>query len=406
MREWLDVSLAVDEDSLDERWDGEVVLDEELRLLARENRLSLWRSEPQRLDLGDGVAAVELTLRCVVHAHPECRFRWVRLNVDFAGLPEAQVADMSPRDDISTGPVKLVTTRSAELSYAIESVPVAPGLAIDRDVYLPRLTASGRRFQYASWDFAALGDTPLHVDRDLRILLSVPAVATAVPVRVTLRGRVTVAGRRGAIPLLGRRTGEFAVQQQPAISHPGAESPATPGASQIRSATNTPDPAASGEAVPHRPPRIFISYAQDDAEHMEAVRQLRDLLHKTIGVAAEWDQNAAERPQEWSLWAQRQIEQADFILVIGSPAYRTRAEGRAAPGTGRGVQWEARLIRELAYADSEAALAKVLPVVLPGRSTEDLPGWLGPYTCTHYLVSDFTAAGAQDLLKYLTGGAA
>jgi len=99
----------------------------------------------------------------------------------------------------------------------------------------------------------------------------------------------------------------------------------------------------------------------------------------------------------------REVRAATFVLVIASPAYRQRAEGDAPKGEGLGVQWEAALIREEVYADPDAALKRFLPVVLPGRSARDIPGWLGPRSRTHYRVTDFTVGGAEKLLRRLTG---
>lgn len=48
--------------------------------------------------------------------------------------------------------------------------------------------------------------------------------------------------------------------------------------------------------------------------------------------------------------------------VIASPGYRMGADGDES----RGVQWEARLIRERFYRDLDAGLRQILPVVLPG----------------------------------------
>lgn len=217
MQEWLDVALDLDEDALAERWDGEIVVDDRLRVLARENHLSLWRSDPDLVDLGDGTAALDLSLHCVAHAHPDCRFRWVRLTLDFADASGVQIADMSPRDEISTIPVTLRTTWSGGLSFEIESLPLAPEAQVERsreqNVYFPKLTASGIRFRSAVWDFTAVGEEPLHVDRDLRLLLSTPTPAATVPVTITLRGHVSVTGLPGTIPLLGRRTSTATVRQ-------------------------------------------------------------------------------------------------------------------------------------------------------------------------------------------------
>ena len=106
---------------------------------------------------------------------------------------------------------------------------------------------------------------------------------------------------------------------------------------------------------------------------------------------------------DWAEWMTQEVQDADRVLVIASPAYKRRAEGDAGPAEGRGVQWEARLIRDLFYADQQAGLRRFVPVVLPGCSQADIPVWLSPASATHYQVDEFTVAGAEDLLRVLTG---
>ncbi|MEA2202730.1 MAG: hypothetical protein QOI89_3410, partial [Solirubrobacteraceae bacterium] len=148
--------------------------------------------------------------------------------------------------------------------------------------------------------------------------------------------------------------------------------------------------------------RVFISYAHDNSEHEYRVREFWIFL-RSNGIDARLDVSAAERRQDWSLWALRQVRRARFVLVVASPAYRRRAEDEVPAGEGRGVQWEAAMIRQEVYADPEAALNRFLPVVLPGCSASDVPVWLGRETSTHYLVSEYTQAGAERLLNLLTG---
>lgn len=81
--------------------------------------------------------------------------------------------------------------------------------------------------------------------------------------------------------------------------------------------------------------RVFISYAHESAEHVEAVRDLWVLL-RSCGIDARLDRVAAQQWQDWPLWMADQIRAADHILVIASRAYKTRAEGRAGPDEGRG----------------------------------------------------------------------
>lgn len=115
-----------------------------------------------------------------------------------------------------------------------------------------------------------------------------------------------------------------------------------------------------------RPARVFISYAHESEAHAEAVRDLWVFL-RANGIDATLDRVAAQQRRDWTLWMMGQVRDADHILVIASPAYKRRAEGQAEPDEGRGVQFEARLIRDAFYRD-QRDLDRFLPVVLPGGS--------------------------------------
>jgi tetratricopeptide (TPR) repeat protein len=154
-----------------------------------------------------------------------------------------------------------------------------------------------------------------------------------------------------------------------------------------------------------RPVRVFISYAHGDSEHEELVQQFWVFLRTQAGIDARFDFEAAEKRQGWALWMTHEIRDADFVLIIASAAYKRRAEGDAGNDEGRGVQWEAQLIREELYRSREKTTAKLVPVVLPGGSAADIPVWLGPITATHYEVADFSIAGAEHLLRHLTSQA-
>jgi len=148
-----------------------------------------------------------------------------------------------------------------------------------------------------------------------------------------------------------------------------------------------------------RPCRVFISYAHESAEHIELVRDLYYFLRDN-GVDAKLDLLAAERRQDWPVWMGEQVRLADHVLVIASAAYRRRAEARSGPDEGRGVQWEARLIRDAFYLD-QRALDRFLPVVLPGQSVDGIPDFLAPNSTTVYQVRDMSLAGMKPLLRLL-----
>ena len=127
------------------------------------------------------------------------------------------------------------------------------------------------------------------------------------------------------------------------------------------------------------------------------------MVFRAHGIDARLDLVAGERRQDWAEWMTREVRDAGRVLVVASPEYKRAAEGDAGPGERRGVQWEARLIRDRFYADQEAGLEAVVPVVLPGCSAADIPVWLAPASAAYYEVSEYTVAGAERLLRLLTG---
>ncbi|GAA0486448.1 hypothetical protein Ade02nite_10230 [Paractinoplanes deccanensis] len=147
--------------------------------------------------------------------------------------------------------------------------------------------------------------------------------------------------------------------------------------------------------------RAFLSYAHQSDDHAESVRRLWMLL-RSMGVDAKLDVTATAQRQQWTEWMNEQVREADFVLVIASPTYRERAENRGDVSAGRGVRWEARQLQERFYADQEAGLREILPVILPGDDVSGLPDWLLPASATHYRLREITEAGVESLYRVLT----
>jgi hypothetical protein len=59
---------------------------------------------------------------------------------------------------------------------------------------------------------------------------------------------------------------------------------------------------------------VFISYSHDSVEHQQRTLALADRL-RSGGIDAEIDQSRAP-PERWPLWCERQIEAADFVLMV------------------------------------------------------------------------------------------
>lgn len=149
-------------------------------------------------------------------------------------------------------------------------------------------------------------------------------------------------------------------------------------------------------------PKVFISYAHESAEHMARVRALAEFLRET-GLEVVLDVWSAGGRQDWYAWAIKEMTSADFVLVVASARYAVTGDG-SGPNTGnRGVQSEAALLRELVYADRDLWMSKILPVVLPGQTVDQIPLFLQPYTASHFLVDAIDAIGTEELLRVIEG---
>src|ERR1035438_3182712 len=92
-----------------------------------------------------------------------------------------------------------------------------------------------------------------------------------------------------------------------------------------------------------RPPKVFISYSHDSEHHVDNVLSLSDRL-RSNGVDASVDQYVMNPEDGWVTWMQREIDNADYVLVICSQIYKTRLEKNEEPGIGLGAIWESQLI--------------------------------------------------------------
>jgi hypothetical protein len=149
-------------------------------------------------------------------------------------------------------------------------------------------------------------------------------------------------------------------------------------------------------------PQVFVSYAHDSQAHKRSVRRLCELLARS-GTDIRVDCQADSERRDWQVWATTQILEADFVIVIASPACRRVGDGAVTSGTHPGLQSEMRTLRELYHRDPDTWTKKMLPVVLPGRSVDEIPLFLQPYTADHFIVPSLTLAGVKDLLRVIAG---
>jgi SEFIR domain len=161
----------------------------------------------------------------------------------------------------------------------------------------------------------------------------------------------------------------------------------------------TPTAPSQGRA---RPPRLFVSYAHENAEHKEQVLRLSSLLVQN-GVDVRLDLWTTVRRRDWQTWATQEIIRVDFIAVIASPTCRDVGDGIIHPGRNAGLHAEMRSLREFYCRAPEVWIPRILPVILPGHTLDEIPLFLQPATADHYAVEDLSVAGTTDLLQAIFG---
>ncbi len=148
-----------------------------------------------------------------------------------------------------------------------------------------------------------------------------------------------------------------------------------------------------------RPPTVFISYSHepDSPEHADRVLALSDHL-RSDGIDCILDQYQDSPPEGFPRWMDRQIRNADYVLMICTPTYYRRVMGEEEPGKGHGVAFESTLIYQYIY-NAGTSNTRFIPVLLEGGDESDIPvSWQG---VKHYRPT--TRDGYEDLYRRLTG---
>jgi hypothetical protein len=214
------------------------------------------------------------------------------------------------------------------------------------------------------------------------LVLAVPSGAPEVVVEVSLRHDLAPDDALGMLPAAD--TGRFTLR----LDRSGE--PATP-------TTSTPTVRLTGAKAP----RVFISYTHDSPTHMERVRQLAEFLCQ-CGIDTHMDRWNLDERRNWNQWALHNLRAADFVLVIASPLCRAVGNGEVDNKMNRGMQSELVVLADQQHTDRETWTRKILPVVLPPHTPDDLPAFLLPRSADHYKVPTPTREGAEYLLRTIT----
>ncbi|MFZ1386197.1 MAG: SEFIR domain-containing protein [Thiolinea sp.] len=120
--------------------------------------------------------------------------------------------------------------------------------------------------------------------------------------------------------------------------------------------------------------KVFISYSHDSDAHRQRVLALSDQLRED-SVDCYIDQYLNGWPAEgWQRWMEKQIELADFVLVVCTPLYLRRFRGEDREG-GRGVNFEGVIISQVLYDDFQQN-TKFIPVIPDDGSLDNVPRML------------------------------
>ena len=104
---------------------------------------------------------------------------------------------------------------------------------------------------------------------------------------------------------------------------------------------------------------------------MNKVLHLANSL-RSAGIDADVDQYTTSPPEGWPAWCKRQIEEADFVLLVCTDAYQRRFDNNAEVGAGLGTCWEVPIIRQLLY-DAGSSSRRFVPVLFKEASAEYIP---------------------------------
>ncbi len=144
-----------------------------------------------------------------------------------------------------------------------------------------------------------------------------------------------------------------------------------------------------------KPTKAFISYSHDSDEHGNRVLKLSNRL-RGDGVDCHIDLYEESPPEGWPRWCDRQVREADFVLVACTQAYLRRFRGEEEQGKGLGGTWEGYIITQELY-NAKGANTKFLPILFAKRDQEFIPNPL--QGATHYSLFE----QYEDLYRRLTG---
>ena len=144
--------------------------------------------------------------------------------------------------------------------------------------------------------------------------------------------------------------------------------------------------------------RVFLSYARESDEYCRKVEALATRLRRD-GVDAHLDEWDLKGNDDLPAFMTREIREADWVLVLGSPTYASKVHLMESQEHSSGAGWEARLLANRMFADNED---KVFLALL-GPKEEAIPDFLKGKRYYDLSAENVFEVNYNDLLRWIAG---
>lgn len=144
-------------------------------------------------------------------------------------------------------------------------------------------------------------------------------------------------------------------------------------------------------------PKIFISYAWEDESHKRWVKSFADTLIEEAGLDVTLDQYDLSLGDRLPYFMEQSISNADYVLVICTPAYKQKSDKRSG-----GVGYEGHIISgELLTQGNER---KFIPIIRRGTFDEAIPVCLSGKCAIDLTETPYYEENLKKLIVTLWGG--
>jgi hypothetical protein len=151
-----------------------------------------------------------------------------------------------------------------------------------------------------------------------------------------------------------------------------------------------------------RRPTAIVSWAHGNDAWQDTVLEFATKLRVAGGVDVDLDLWHLTDHQDWTTFGPTAIRESDFVIVAINSAYRNAWQGTNAPGMNAGAGIEAAAIKAIHAIDHNLFRKRVVVVVLPGASVDDIPSELRSLV-EHFHLNAFDKQSLEGLLRSIYG---